>query len=439
VARLDDLLVEQSIRRRVGEPGTITRIDRGSESILAEFRAVAESIGGAGVELLTVSDGIPGHFGLRGRNSHSVVFHERQVEVCAFLHGITLEQRFDDALTETVFEGTALRLVAEFLLQGGHADQALACLARSWSVQGGIVMHGPAIAFLEAMARDERYVVEWFFALGHEIGHHITPELMSDLAALPYFDHAAVSGVVSAIIERRFSGGDASQIAEIIRRGESGSAPRSHAAVEVIRVESIADLFSVICMSEAWDVLCARRAGHDYTPHLLLLESMISMSSVMVIEQCRIMAGWFSNISFEGETQSLLLSGVALQARLNLLAMTLRNSEVQDYLAARYSSMEAFRRLDDSAFDAAMVWLESRSLRLAEPFGRARGFLSSPEMREAHLLQAYFEAVATDAATRFHATEFLSVARHLDGPLLDGLRGVVAGAPPPLVEQVGQT
>jgi hypothetical protein len=442
VARLDDVLVEQSIRRRVGEPGTITRVDRGSESILAEFRAVAEGIGGAGVELLTVSDGIPGHFGLRGRNSHSVVFHERQVEACAFLHGVTLEQRFDDAndaLTETVFEGTVLRLVAEFMLQGGHPDQALVTLAKSWSVQGGIVMHGPTIAFLEDMARDERYMVEWFFALGHEIGHHITSDVMSDLAALRYFDPPAVSGVADAIIEARFSDADAGQLAEIIRRGQSGRAPRSHAAMEVIRDESIADLFSVICISEAWDVLCAHRVGRDYAPHLLLLEAMISMSSVMVIEQCRIMAGWFSNVSFEAETQSLLLSGVALQARLNLLAMTLRNPEVQDYLAARYPSMEAFRRLDDSAFDAAMIWLESRSLQVAEPFGRARGFLSSPEMREAHLLEAYFEAVATDAATRLHATDFLRVSRHLDGPLLDGLRAVVDGAPPPLVEQVGHT
>ena len=150
----------------------ITRIDRGSGSILSEFRAVAEGIGGAGVELLTVSGGIPGHFGLRGRNSHSVVFHERQVEVCAFLHGITLEQHFDNVLTETVFEGTALRLVAEFLLQGGHPDQALATLAKSWSIQGGIVTHGPTIAHLETMPRDERYMVEWFFALGREIGHH---------------------------------------------------------------------------------------------------------------------------------------------------------------------------------------------------------------------------------------------------------------------------
>jgi hypothetical protein len=433
VTGLDDLVLEQSIRRRVGEPGTITRIDEPAGSILSEFRAVAERVGGTSIELVTVTDGIPGHFSLRGRDRHSVVFHERQVEVCAFLHDITLDQRFDGSLMEDVFEGTVLRLVAEFLLQGGHADQAVATLAKSKRVRGGIVVYGPTLADLEALQPDERYLVEWFFALGHEIGHNLAPELAHDLASLPFFERATVAELVDAIIERRFSAEAGEQLVEIIRRGDAGSAPRSHAAVEVMRAESMADLFSVICLSEAWNVLCADRVGRDYSPHSLLLESMISMSSVMFVEQCRIMAGWFSNTSFEFASQSLLLSGVALQVRLNLLQMTMRDREAQEFLAARYPSVRAFFQIDGSAFADAMRYLESRSLQLAEPFNRAQHFLSSPEMRDANLLQAYFDAVTTDATTRFDAHDFLRVARHLDAPQLDALRAVVDGGPPPFV------
>ncbi|WP_067834571.1 hypothetical protein [Nocardia lijiangensis] len=434
---LDDLLLEQSIRRRVGVPGTITRITEGSPSILSEFRAVAERIGGLSIELVTVSDGIPGHFGLRGRHDHTVVFHQRQLEVCAHMHGVWLEQRFDGGLMDSVFEGTVLLLVAEFLLQSGHPDQALATLAKSHRVQSGIHVYAPRITDVTALPRDERYMVEWFFALGHEIGHHIRPELQNSLADLPYFAPSTVARVVDAVIDMQFDSDDARRLNEIIGRGDDGSLPKSHAATDVVRAESIADLFSVICMSESWNALCANAVGRDYLPHHLLLESMISMSSVLTIEQCRIMAGWFSSMSYVLETQSLALARVALQARTNLLAMTLRDSDIQHHLAARYPSLGTFLRLDDSAFHRAMVWLQSRSNQLSEPFGRARAFLSSPEMRDAGLLQTYFEAVATDRTTSFFARDFLRVAAHLDAPLLDALREVIDGAPPPVIEQVG--
>jgi hypothetical protein len=129
VTAFDELILEQSIRRRVGVPGSVVRVDRDSRLPLAAFRAVAESAGGGPFQLVAVSDGVPGHFSLRGGGSRTVVFHQRQVEVCAQLYGLTTEQRFDASLLGNVFEGAMLRLVAEFLLQGGHGDQALSTLA----------------------------------------------------------------------------------------------------------------------------------------------------------------------------------------------------------------------------------------------------------------------------------------------------------------------
>ncbi|WP_058041274.1 hypothetical protein [Streptomyces roseifaciens] len=172
---LDDLILQQSVQSRAGEPGEAVRTGRTTVSPLAEFRSLAEQAGGQPVELVTVTNGIPGHFGLRGRDSHTVVFHLRQVGICAFLHGLMLETKLEEPLLEDAFEGAVLRLIAEFLLQRGHGDQAIATLARSRVVQRGLFLSGPALGCLQSRKRNERHLVEWFFALGHEIGHHLPP------------------------------------------------------------------------------------------------------------------------------------------------------------------------------------------------------------------------------------------------------------------------
>jgi hypothetical protein len=179
--------------------------------------------------------------------------------------------------------------------------------------------------------------------------------------------------------------------------------------------------------------MCADRVGRDYSPHRLLFEAMVSMSSVMVIEQCRIMAGWFSSMSSEVDHQPLMLSGVALQARINLLHLTLCDPDAQAFLTVRYPSLEAFVRFDESGFANAARYLETWSLRMGPAFERARHFLSSPEMRDARLLQEYFEEVATNATERFDALTFLRIARHLQSPMLDALRDVTEGGVPPIV------
>jgi hypothetical protein len=235
MSAFDDLILDQSLRRRVGEPGSVTRVERPARSPLAMFRDLAERSSGSSIDLVTVTDGIPGHFSLRGRDPQTVVFHQRQVEVCAFLYGLALEQRFEQGLLEVLFEGAMLRLIAEFLLQGGHADQALATLAKSRRVRGDIVLHGPTIDDLNGLERDERYLVEWFFALGHEIGHGLAPELASNLRNLDCLSRGTVEELVDLILDARFSGEGRETLKGIIRRGDVGDGPRSHASAEVLR------------------------------------------------------------------------------------------------------------------------------------------------------------------------------------------------------------
>ena len=428
----DELILEQSIRRRVGVPGSVVRVDRDSRLPLAAFRAVAESAGGGPFQLVAVSDGVPGHFSLRGGASRTVVFHERQVEVCAQLHGLTTEQRFDATLLGDVFEGAMLRMVAEFLLQGGHGDQALSTLARSRRVQGGVVLQRPTGEQLAGLDRDERYLAEWFYALGHEIGHDPVPEVAELLAGLDYVAPETIAEVVDAVLDLRFDADGAAALREIVRRGDGTDHPLSHASPAVLRREAIADLFGLICMAEAWEVFCAEPAGRPYGPERLLFESVLSMSSVLGIEQCRIMANWFADMSDELANQPLMLAGVALQVRMNLLAFSVRDPDVLERLVERYPAMARFGRFDAAAFENAMAFLQARTAELGPPFQRARGFLSSPEMRDPALLQDYFEQVATDRVAAFDATEFLALARHLDSPMIAALRSVVAGEPPPI-------
>ncbi|MFF7127197.1 hypothetical protein [Streptomyces sp. NPDC008240] len=434
---LNDLILQQTIQSRVGEPGKVVRIGRTTVSPLAEFRSLAEQVGGQPVELVTVTNGIPGHFGLRGRDSHTVVFHLRQVEICAFLYGLTVETRLEESLLEDAFEGAVLRLIAEFLLQRGHGDQGIATLARSRVVQGGLFLSGPPLGYLESMKRDERYLIEWFFALGHEIGHHLAPELAATLNGLDCFEEGFIRQVVDVVLDGGFDTAAAYRLREIIECGDTGAAGRSHASTQVLREEAVADLFAVVCMSEAWNKLCADQAGRAYSPQVLLLEAMVSMSSVMTIEQCRIMAGWFSDMSYEVENQPLMLSGVALQTRMNLMHIALRDREVHALLAARYPSFAPMTQLDVAAFDTAMRNLAARSLSLSRPFARAREFLSAPEMRDPGVVRAYLEDVAADPTTANDATDFLRVAGHLRSPMLDTLRDVVDGGEPPLIYATG--
>jgi hypothetical protein len=433
VTAFDELILEQSIRRRVGVPGSVVRIDRDSRLPLAAFRAVAESAGGGPFQLVAISDGVPGHFSLRGGRIRTVVFHQRQVEVCAHLYGLSTEQRFDPDLLGTVFEGAMLRLVAEFLLQGGHGDQALSTLAKSRRVQGGIVLQRPTGEQLAGLDRDERYLVEWFYALGHEIGHDPAPDVAELLGGLDAVAPDTIAEVVDAILDLRFDTDAATVLREIVRCGDGTSHPLSHASPAVLRREAIADLFGLICMAEAWEVFCAAPAGRPYGPERLLFESVLSMSSVMAIEQCRIMADWFADMSGELENQPLMLAGVALQVRMNLLAFSLRDPDVVQRLAGRFPAMARFGQFDQAVFANGMRFLQARTAELGAPFERARHFLASPEMRDPTLLQDYFEQVATDRVTAFDATEFLELARYLDSPMIAALRSVVAGEPPPLV------
>jgi hypothetical protein len=90
-------------------------------------------------------------------------------------------------------------------------------------------MHGPTIDDLKGMERDERYLVEWFFALGYEIGHGLALELASSLENLDCLSTETVEDLVDALLDARFANESREILRSILRRSNAGDGPRSHA------------------------------------------------------------------------------------------------------------------------------------------------------------------------------------------------------------------
>ncbi len=412
----DRLVTEASIRARVGEPDAIDPMGREVETPLKIFVEIAERASDQRIDLFWVDGGIPGHFALRGGERLTVVFHSRQVELCAHLGTITIDGGWDDKLRSELFEGAALRMIAEFLLQRGYVDQALQTLARSRQVQGGFFFVEPRIDDLEHLPLDERYLVEWFFGLGHEIGHAVGGELGRTFRRIEGLSPERISQVIEAVIDRRFTVDARDKLTDLLGRVEAGELPLSHASPSVLRGEATADLFSVLCLCRAWEPIRAASGGDELRLDVLLAEAVVSMGSVMAIEQCRMLADWFHGMHRELELQPLMLAGVALQARMNLLLHTLADDSTQDLLTrallrAGFGGLDTLRTFRVEELAGFLETLEVRSEALSTGMVRARTFLSSPEMRDVELFTGYLEEVARDATRGLDALRFLGVAR----------------------------
>jgi hypothetical protein len=408
MGEFDRLVIEAAIMCRVGKPDVIDYLGPNINPPMTTFLDVARHASGREIDLFWVEGGIPGHFALSDEKSLPVIFHARQVELCAHLRSITFSHVLDGI--PGLFEGVTLRIIAEFLLQRGHIDQALQTLAKSYHFLNGITFLEPQITQLQQLPLDERYLVEWFFGLGHEIGHAAEPYMRKQISFIDALDPSWIAHVVNELIDIRSSNDARVLLKGIIQRGENGDFPKSHASPSVIREEIFADLFSILCISQAWANICAESTGRALQPETLLVEAIVSMSNLMVIEQCRILAGWFSNINDELEQQPLKLSGIALKARINLLIHIFQNENTLSLLNETFPGVSAFQTSWRDSFNNLMLAMEKRSKELTEDFGRARKFLSSSEMRDPNLFYNYLEQVAEDYTTGYDALRFLAVA-----------------------------
>lgn len=425
---MESFFIREVLFSRIGDPERVDLVTRQNDTPMVRFIDIAEYPTDRQIELYWIDGGVPGHFAMRRGKKLLVFFHSRQVELCAHLRSILISEQWNRETRQVLFEGAVLRIIAEFLLQRGFANHALFTLAKSRTLQTGFFFAELDINQLEYIPFDERYLVEWFFGLGHEIGHAVGPPLRAIISSLDVLEPSRISEVVDTVIELRMSAKARKILRQIIKQSENGELPRSHASPTVILEEAVSDLFSVLCMCRAFDLICANQIGRELDPHLLVTEAIISMMSVMVIEQCRMMAGWFSTMQDELESQPFILSGIALQARTNLMVQTLGNAESRARLCNSMPGLGSLAKIQEAALSAMMNTLAERSEELTPAMTRAREFLSSAEMRDEDMFYDYLDLVKTDFVVRLDAMRFLSVARShkVTSPALDLIRDAVA-------------
>jgi hypothetical protein len=417
------LVIETSIRSRVGNVGRVALYDRNVRTPMAVFIEAAERNLEQPINLYWIDEGIPGHFCITSGARSVVVFHTRELLLSNYLRNLYSGALSDD-LRPRIIERSALKLIAELLLQHGFVDQALQTYARS-TFDTRITLLEPTLEELKDMPLNEEYLATWFFGLGHEIGHSLKPSARKYLLRLPALSRSHIAGMVQKYIDLRFPDSRSRDVLkQIIRREDSSPKPKSYASASVVREEALADVFAVLMICESAETILGDAGRLD--ANLLLFEAILAMQLLMIIDSCRILASWYSDMSTEVENQNLMLSNVALGVRMNLLLQIASDDSAREYLSAQYSSAGIFDALDIDVFGSAAPRLDELARQIGGGVERARAFLTSAEMRDTTLFYSLLEKVRNDPILRYDTAKFVQVARLLrvQSPELEMLASV---------------
>jgi hypothetical protein len=397
----DRLVIEEMIRARVGRISQIDLDSRGSRTPMRVLLETAERSLDTSVDLFWIDEGIPGHFCLLDEGTSAVVFHTRALRLGAQIRELYVAAPIEPFRTELA-EKLALQRIAELLLQRGHIDQSLQTLARA-STCSGISILEPDVASLESWPLNERYIATWFFGFAHELGHALAPRVRSLLTDTQSLSSSHVAEVLEGAINKRRFGDDSKMIVRAIlaKEGKDG-----WCSVPVIQEEATADLFAFLILREGAEALLGN--GRVDT-RSLAREALIAFNSLIVMDQCRVLASWFDDVEAEQEHQNLTLSNVAMQVRQNLLIRAILRAEDQEALCSICPALRT-DAIEPEWLAAAVQDLGARSATVGDGLFRARKFLSSKEMRDPSLFYRYARTVATDAALGLEAARFARLA-----------------------------
>jgi hypothetical protein len=400
------LVIEEVIRSRVGRVQEIDVVTRTQPTPMTVFLEAAEESLDHQVDLFWIDDGVPGHFSVRGDDSFAVVFHTRALTLNASARSLLLNP-ISDVRSEAA-ERMALRLVAEHLLERGFVDQALQTFARAHRVSG-VSFVEPDLDALERASLDDAYLAQWFFPLGHEIGHGLSSSARDALLALPPLALDWIAGMRDAYLEHQYPR-ESSQLIlrRILHKDDSRLVPRSYASARLIQEEVLCDLFALLTLIKAAPAILNEPRGDTVA---LLGEAQVSADALMFLEQCRRLALFFGDSELELSEQNLAMSAIALGARSNILPQAAVEVGRSPSLAAEYPCVRALLDLDPqySAFTA----LNASSRQLSDGLARTRKFLASPEMRNTSLFFDMIANIEGDAVLRFDAARFVQTARLL--------------------------
>ena len=288
----------------------------------------------------------------------------------------------------------------------GFVDQALQTLARSDLVASHTELSFPKIIpDLEYAPIDESYVAAWFHGLAHEAGHHVKPNHRKLLESLPFLKDEEVRQLVSDLIVHFYPDADNQKtLKRIVNRANTTPGSSSFAATAQIQDEAIADITAASILLETATDVFSQLDREPPNRMQLFCEIMLQMNCLMIIQQCNVLASWFSSIGDELENQNLILSNIALQARQNLLIRACKNAHMSDHLPD-FSTVVA-----SDGFESLMMTLSANSRKIEEGVWRARAFLSSPDMRDIEVFYACVDKLPGDPAAAMAAKEFVRLA-----------------------------
>jgi hypothetical protein len=418
----DRRVIEASIRSRVGHVERIDLCGREYRTPMTVFIESAERALDQPIELFWIDDGIPGYFCLVGERQLAVVFHTRELILTSYLRGIIS----NDALSKVfaiIGERIALKLVAEFLLQRGFVDQALQTYARS-AFNPSLTSVEPTLDLLEAAQRDEVYLGAWFLGLGHEIGHFLKPSVREALLEQPAFSVRRISAAIDRHIDQQYPDPSMRDILrQIIRRSDKPAKSPCYAAPSAITEEAASDVFSVLAITES----AAGILGRCIIPESLLVECALITCGLSFINQCRVLAKWFTDHSQEVERQNLALSNLALQIRLNLVLESVTDCEFHEVMASTFPSVARFADLDVDWLNRTLNTVASYGQNIGEGLTVARDFISSREMRDTSIFYEFLDKIRSDPYLAYDSKGFVMRARLLPrrSPELEMLAEIV--------------
>jgi hypothetical protein len=376
----DRLGIESVIQAMVGHAEAIRFRTGNDPTPMNIFTDLGARRLGRPVTVIWVDGGLPGHFTLEGRPDLPVIFHSGQVERSAWVRNLYVDTVFQESMRPDLAESLALRLIAEFLLVHGKVDQALQCLAKSKQAAGGVILSQPKIMpNLEHAPVNEAYMTLWFHGLGHEFGHHIDEDQYRRVCSLPFLGLDSIESLIKPLSEIKYAeAADRHLFGTALEEWRAEGGQEFFLSAELLRTEAIADIFAAALLIEATRVVFQQVGKLDVDGRLLLFEILISMACLSLIQECKIMASWFTNLKV-AEQQTLALSAMALQVRTNLFIGACRSPEVPKIFGDFFS----FDKLPD-VFDW-VSWQSERFLSFATGIGKARAFLYSPSMKNTDL------------------------------------------------------
>ncbi len=401
----DRFAIEAVIQSRARNIESIEPVGRDHHTPMNVALEAAERVIGRNITLFWIDDGLPGHFTISNRRDLPVIFHSRQIEWTTYLRSLYVDEALS-SLVDKLSEKVALRLLADLLLCHGFVDQALQTLARSDLVASHAELSFPKIIpDLEYAPIDESYIAAWFHGLAHEAGHHVKPNHRKLLESLPFLKDEEVRRLVSDLIVHFYpDANNQKTLNRIVNRANTTPGTSSFAATAQIRDEAIADITAASILLETATDVFSQLDREPLNRTQLFCEIMLQMNCLMIIQQCNVLASWFSSSEDELENQNLILSNIALQARQNLLIRACNNAPMSDHLPD-FSTVVA-----SDGFESLMMTLSANSRKIEEGVWRARAFLSSPDMRDIEVFYAYVDKLPGDPAAAMAAKEFVRLA-----------------------------